>query len=63
MSFRFIRDRAGQWPVRLMCRVLDVSPSGYYAWHSRPQSARAVANRALLVQVRRLDLPPLVPRS
>ena len=28
MSFRFIRDHAGQWPVQLMCRVgsqLDVS--------------------------------------
>lgn len=54
MSFRFIRDHAGQWPVRLMCRVLEVSPSGYYAWRNRPEGVRAVANRALLVQVRRL---------
>ena len=54
MSFRFIRDHAGRWPVRLMCRVLEVSTSGYYAWRSRPESARAVANRALLADVRRL---------
>jgi putative transposase len=54
MSFRFIRDHAGQWPVRLMCRVLEVSPSGYYAWRNRPESARAIANRTLLAQVRRL---------
>lgn len=54
MSFQFIRDHAGRWPVRLMCRVLEVSASGYYAWRGRPDSARAVANRALLADVRRL---------
>jgi transposase InsO family protein len=37
-----------------MRRVLGVSPSGYYAWRSRPESARAAANRALLADVRRL---------
>jgi len=54
MSFRFIRDHADRWPIRLMCRVLEVSASGYYAWRNRPDSARAVANRALLTDVRRL---------
>jgi len=54
VSFRFIRDHAGRWPIRLMCRVLEVSASGYYAWRNRPDSARVVANRALLADVRRL---------
>lgn len=54
MSFRFIRDHASRWPIRLMRRVLSVSASGYYAWRNRPDSARAVANRALLADVRRL---------
>jgi putative transposase len=30
-----------QWPVRALCRTLDVSPSGYYAWRTRRRSARA----------------------
>lgn len=54
MSFQFIHDHAGRWLIRLMCRVLEVSASGYYAWRNRPQSARARANRALLAEVRRL---------
>ncbi|WP_413814211.1 IS3 family transposase [Aureimonas sp. Leaf427] len=54
MSFNFIRDHAGRWPVRLMCRVLEVSASGYHAWRRRPESARSEANRKLLADVRRL---------
>lgn len=54
MTFRFIEDHRQEHPVRLMCRVLGVSPSGYDAWRSRPESARTVANRRLLAAVRRL---------
>jgi putative transposase len=54
MRFRFIEQHARTWPVRLMCRVLQVSPSGYYAWRSRPESARAMANRSLLQEVQSL---------
>ena len=54
MRFRFIEQHACAYPVRLMCRVLQVSPSGYYAWRSRPESRRALANRGLLQEVHRL---------
>lgn len=54
MSFRFIRDHVDRWPIRLMCRVLKVSASGYYAWRSRSESARSASNRTLLADVRRL---------
>jgi putative transposase len=38
--------------VATMCRVLGVSPSGYYAWRHRPPSARARTDAALLEQIR-----------
>lgn len=41
----------GQYPVRWLCRVLEVSPSGYYAWRDRPECLRAKANRALLTAI------------
>jgi putative transposase len=37
--------------IATMCQVLGVSPSGYYAWQSRPRSARAQADAALTQQI------------
>ena len=54
MRFRFIQDRRGDYPVEIMCRVLGVSPAGYYAWRSRPESSRAEANRELLENIKRV---------
>ena len=42
------------FPVRMMCRCLTVSPSGYYDWRRRPLSARAQDNERLLVRIRSL---------
>jgi transposase InsO family protein len=54
MRFRLIEDYRTVWPVRVMCDALSVSPSGFYAWRSRPESRRDIANRALLVDIRRV---------
>jgi putative transposase len=47
-----VRAHQGTHCVATMCRVLGVSASGYYAWQSRPRSARAQADRGLLEQIR-----------
>ena len=49
MRFAFIEKQSSQFPVDLMCDVLEVSRSGYYAWRRRPPSAQAV-RRAQLVE-------------
>ena len=54
MRFRFIEAHREVFLVRVMCSVLQVSASGYYAWRGRPESARAKANRALLEDIRRV---------
>jgi hypothetical protein len=35
-----MRDHEARFPVRVMCRALTVSPAGYYAWATRPESRR-----------------------
>jgi hypothetical protein len=51
VRFAVIEPHAGADPVRLMCRVLEVSPSGY-AWRSRPARARALADRRRVSEIR-----------
>lgn len=53
MSYAFIARHAGMFPVRRMCKVLNVSPSGYYDWRKRPASQRQQANEKLLAAIRR----------
>jgi len=40
--------------VATLCRVLGVSPSGYYAWCKRSRSARAQADERLLSQIQNI---------
>lgn len=47
MRFQFIKAHQTTFSVSLMCQVLKVSRSGYYAWRQRQPSAREMANREL----------------
>ena len=51
MKFQVIHQHRSKYPVAMMCRVLEVSPSGYYAWVSRPESKREREDRALTVEI------------
>ena len=54
MKFQMIQRCRDLFPIRLMCRCLRVSPSGYYGWATRPASSRAQENRRLLARIRAL---------
>ena len=51
-----MRVNQAAFRVRTMCRVLGVSPSGYYAWKNRPPSPRAIDNERLLSRIRQIHV-------
>jgi putative transposase len=53
MRYRCIHRRRSQYPVTMMCRVLQVSRGGYKAWRDRPESKRAATDRELTRVIRR----------
>jgi transposase InsO family protein len=52
MIFQFIEDHRDEFPVIRMCKVLEVSRSGYYAWRGRPPSEREMANQELYEKIK-----------
>lgn len=52
MKYAVMERQRGRHPVRVMCAALEVSPSGYYAWRSRPESQRSRADRELKKVIR-----------
>ncbi len=52
MRYAVITRHRHEFPVRLMCRVLDVSPAGYYASRKRPASWHALIDEVLMAHVR-----------
>lgn len=52
MRYGFIASHRAQWPVRVMCRVLQVSTSGFYEWDGRKPSQRTVDNEKLTGLIR-----------
>ena len=54
MKFAFIHAEKASFPVAALCRLLRVSRQGYYAYATRPPSARTVSDQQLGTQVQRL---------
>jgi putative transposase len=50
-GYEFVEQEKAAYPVRLICRMLGVSPSGYWAWRRREPSARAHADAQLSAQI------------
>ena len=68
MRFNFIHAERANYPVRVMCRVLRVSTSGYYAQMKRAPSKRQCEDGKLKLRIQAIHahsrgrpVPKLVP--
>jgi putative transposase len=50
MTFRFVDAQNAVYPVTILCRVLEVSRGGYYAWRKRQAQPSARRQRDLVLQ-------------
>jgi transposase InsO family protein len=51
VKYAFIQEHRTEHALTTLCRVLAVSPSGYYDWLDRPESSRARENRQLTTKI------------
>lgn len=49
-----IKSNETDFSIKMMCRMLKVSRSGYYGWKRRPPSKRSQANDALATNIKRV---------
>jgi transposase InsO family protein len=54
VKYQFMAAHREEFEIRVMCRVLAVSRSGYYAWPKRPISARKMADQELSQQIKEI---------
>src|SRR5215213_5109725 len=52
--FRLIDAKKASYPVAMLCRMLEVSKSGYYAWRTRPPSKRSREDVNLTEKIREI---------
>lgn len=51
MRYQFIREHQDEFSVQRMCRILEVTRSGYYAWKPEQIGPREMQNRVLVEQI------------
>jgi putative transposase len=52
VKFVFVAAEKALYPIGLLCEVLGVTRSGYYAWVDRSASRKTVADAQLLVEIK-----------
>lgn len=52
MRYALIKEQSNQFSLRLMCRLLSVSVSGYYGWRDRKPSRREEENRQSAIKIK-----------
>ena len=63
MKFAFVSDEKVTFPIAVLCRVMDVSTSGFYTSQCRPVSPRAMHDAANMAIAERQPGPGLVHHS
>ncbi|WP_394846013.1 IS3 family transposase [Pendulispora brunnea] len=51
VRFAFVHEEKASYPIAVLCKVLGVSRSGYYAWASRPTPSRERSDAQLAVEI------------
>ena len=51
MKFELVDAEKANFPVQVLCEVLEVSRSGYYAWRDRAPSSRTLSDAELRVEI------------
>jgi putative transposase len=52
VRFAFVEAKKAEYPVSVLCRVLQIERSGFYAWRTRGESNHTVEDRRLAIEVR-----------
>jgi len=48
VKYAFINKHRNEFPIRVMCRLFKIHPSGFYGWIEKPESDRAIEDKRLL---------------
>ena len=56
MKFQFIAEQSEQYAITLLCKALEVSESGYYAWKGRKASQHCREDAKLAAEIQQIFL-------